>query len=138
MLWGNYASGQADTDDTLHTLSLLALGDINLGRSVGQEILKGNIDYPFAKCKNMFMRADVLFANLESPVTDQHGETQSPKSNVVFCAPPPASSSLRRSGMFVVSTANNHAFDYGVKGIQETSSSPEPSRIPAKDTSRYF
>jgi len=106
--------------DSAVQVSLLALGDVNLGRAVGQQILKGNIDYPFEKFGDVLSRGDVVFANLESPVTDQNGETQSPKSNVIFCAPPGAASSLRRAGVTVVATANNHAFDYGLKGLQET------------------
>ncbi|MCX6120470.1 MAG: CapA family protein [Ignavibacteriales bacterium] len=106
--------------DSVMSVSLLALGDVNLGRSVGQEILKGKTDFPFEKFDSVLARAEVVFANLECPVTDQNGETQSPKSNVIFCAPPNAGATLRRAGVTVVSTANNHAFDYGVKGLQET------------------
>ena len=110
----------AQYEDTLANVSLLALGDVNLGRTVGQQILKGNTDYPFEKFGNVLARADEIFANLECPVTDQNGETQSPKSNLIFCAPPEASVTLRRAGISVVSTANNHAFDYGFKGLRET------------------
>ncbi len=110
----------AQTSDSLTSVSLLALGDVNLGRKVGQEILKGKMDYPFEKFGGVLKRAEIVMANLECPVTDQNGETQSPKSNVVFCAPPDAAATLRRAGITVVSTANNHAFDYGIKGIRET------------------
>jgi len=110
----------AQSTDSLNSVSLLALGDINLGRKVGQLILKGKTDYPFEKFGDVLKRAEIVFANLECPVTDQNGETQSPKSNIVFCAPPEAAATLRRAGITVVSTANNHAFDYGLKGIQET------------------
>jgi poly-gamma-glutamate synthesis protein (capsule biosynthesis protein) len=110
----------AQSSDSLASVSLLALGDVNLGRKVGQEILKGKMDYPFEKFGNVLKRAEIVFANLECPVTDQNGETQSPKSNVVFCAPPGAATTLRRAGVTVVSTANNHAFDYGLKGLRET------------------
>jgi poly-gamma-glutamate capsule biosynthesis protein CapA/YwtB (metallophosphatase superfamily) len=110
----------AQSVDSAAAVSFLALGDVNLGRTVGQEILKGKIDYPFEKFDSVLARAGVVFANLECPVTDQHGETQNPKSNVIFCAPPGAASTLHRAGITVVSTANNHAFDYGVKGLVET------------------
>ena len=110
----------SQNSDSVANVSLLAIGDVNLGRTVGQEILKGRTDFPFEKFGEVLGRADIVFSNLECPVTDQHGETQSPKSNVVFCAPPGAAATLRRAGITVVSTANNHAFDYGVKGIQET------------------
>jgi poly-gamma-glutamate synthesis protein (capsule biosynthesis protein) len=110
----------AQSSDSLASVSLLALGDVNLGRTVGQEILKGNVDYPFEKFGDVLKRAEIVFANLECPVTDQNGETQSLKSNVIFCAPPGAATTLRRAGVTVVSTANNHAFDYGFKGLRET------------------
>jgi poly-gamma-glutamate capsule biosynthesis protein CapA/YwtB (metallophosphatase superfamily) len=111
---------RAQSSDSLTSVSLLALGDVNLGRTVGQEILKGNVDYPFEKFGDVLKRGEIIFANLECPVTDQNGETQSLKSNVIFCAPPGAATSLRRAGVTVVSTANNHAFDYGLKGLRET------------------
>lgn len=111
---------RAQSADSTIGISLLALGDVNLGRTVGQRILHGDTAYPFKKIQPLLNRADVVFANLESPISDQHGETQSPKSNVIFCGPPPAASSLRRAGITVLSTANNHAYDYGVKGLRET------------------
>lgn len=110
----------AQNFDSLVSVSVLALGDVNLGRGVGQEILKGKTDFPFEKFGNVLTRADIVFANLECPVTDQKGETQSPKSNIIFCAPPGAATTLRRAGITIVSTANNHAFDYGLKGLRET------------------
>jgi poly-gamma-glutamate capsule biosynthesis protein CapA/YwtB (metallophosphatase superfamily) len=110
----------AQNSDSVASVSLLALGDVNLGRAVGQEILKGKTDFPFVKFDSVLARAGIVFANLECPITDQNGETQSPKSNVIFCAPPSAAAALRRAGITVVSTANNHAFDYGLKGLQET------------------
>jgi len=109
-----------DNIDATCSLSLLALGDINLGRQVGQEILKGNINYPFEKFSNVLQQADVIFANLESQITDQNGETQSPKSNLIFCAPPEAALTLKHANITVVSTANNHAYDYNLKGLVET------------------
>jgi poly-gamma-glutamate capsule biosynthesis protein CapA/YwtB (metallophosphatase superfamily) len=122
VIWVVQPASRAFTQnsDSVVNVSLLALGDINLGRTVGQEILKGKTDFPFERFNNVLARAEVVFANLECPITDQNGETQSPKSNVIFCAPPNAGATLRRAGITVVSTANNHAFDYGLKGLQET------------------
>lgn len=110
----------AQQQDSLSYATLLAVGDINLGRSVGQELLKGKIDYPFIGMTSLFHQADIVFANLESPISDQHGETQSPTSNIIFCAPPVAATSLQHANVSIVSTANNHEFDYGMKGLNET------------------
>ncbi len=107
-------------DDSVSRMSLLLFGDVNLGRSLGKEILDGNIDYPFAKMKGMLRSADAVFVNLESPLTDQNGETESRVSNFIFCGPPQGAGVLKRAGISVVSTANNHAYDYSLKGLRET------------------
>ncbi len=122
----NYSFAQNENVST----TLLALGDVNLGRVVGQKILKGEIDYPFEKFQDVLSRADIIFANLESQVTDQKGETQSPKSNIVFCAPPEAAKTLKRANISIVSTANNHAYDYGLKGLRETIKFLNEEKVP--------
>ncbi|MGH2569473.1 MAG: CapA family protein [Bacteroidota bacterium] len=97
-----------------------AFGDVNLGRAVGQELLKGNVDYPFEHVRDFLHEADLVFVNLESQLTDQGGETQHPKDHFVFCGPPSGASSLKRANILVVSTANNHAYDYGKRALRET------------------
>lgn len=105
---------------TTSWITFLAFGDINLGRAMGQRIFNGDIDFPFAKIDFLKDSVDIVFANLESQISDQKGETVSPLSNVVFTAPPEAAVSLRNAGITIVSTANNHAFDYGMKAAFET------------------
>lgn len=102
------------------TVSLVAYGDVNLGRTLGQRILNGAVDHPFAKYDLRKDSADIVFLNLESPLSDQGGETVSPKSNIVFTGPPEGARTLRNAGVTVVSTANNHALDYGVSALDET------------------
>jgi len=106
--------------DSGSKLTLLLFGDVNLGRKLGQELLKGNVDYPLSRMSPILRSADAVFVNLESPITDQNGETESPTSNFIFCAPPAAAVALRKGGVTIVSTANNHAFDYSVRGLVET------------------
>jgi len=101
-------------------VSFLAFGDINLGRTVGQKILKKGVDYPFAKYNVQLDSADIVFANLECPVSFQNGETGDPNHNLIFTAPPEAAMTLYHAGIHIVSTANNHALDYGYKALGET------------------
>ncbi|MDE3056453.1 MAG: CapA family protein [Bacteroidota bacterium] len=101
-------------------VTMLAFGDINLGRAVGQKILHGDVDYPFRNIRWLTDSVDIVFANLECQLSDQHGETQDPKHNLIFTGPPEGALSLAHFGITVVSTANNHAFDYGVKALFET------------------
>lgn len=99
---------------------LLLLGDVNLGRAVGQQILKGNVAYPFELVAKRLQEADIVFVNLESQLSDQKGVTQHPKYNMVFTGPPQGAVSLREANISVVSTANNHAYDYGQRALRET------------------
>lgn len=102
------------------SLRLLLFGDVNLGRAVGQQLVKGNIGYPFSFVRERLGQADVVFVNLESQLSDQKGETQHPQFNLIFTGPPQGARALKEAHVSVVSTANNHAFDYGKRGLVET------------------
>lgn len=99
---------------------LIAVGDVNLGRQVGQEILKGDTLFPFSLVIDTFATYDIVFANLECTLSDQQGETQHPRNNLIFTGPPAGAMTLKKAGVTVVSTANNHALDYGVGAHSET------------------
>lgn len=101
-------------------LRFIALGDVNLGRATGQKVLGGDTLYPFALVRDSLLAYDLVFANLECQLSDQHGETQNPKNNLIFTGPPAGALSLKRGGVGVVSTANNHALDYGIRALKET------------------
>jgi poly-gamma-glutamate capsule biosynthesis protein CapA/YwtB (metallophosphatase superfamily) len=103
-----------------HRVRMLALGDVNLGRHVGQVLLSGDTLHPFRYVRDSLLRYDVVFANLESVLSDQGGETESPRSNMVFTGPPVGARTLRLGGVTLVSVANNHALDYGPEALAET------------------
>lgn len=99
---------------------LLAVGDVNLGRRVGQILLGGDTLYPWQAVRDSFAQYDVVFANLESNLSEQNGRTVDPRSNVVFTGPPSGARSLALAGVRIVSTANNHALDFGVRALEQT------------------
>ncbi len=101
-------------------ITVLAGGDVNLGRQTGQKILGGEIDYPFANIADTLKLADVTFVNLESQLADLGGETQSPTSEYRFAGPPEGAQSLANAGIDIVSLANNHLWDYGKKAFDST------------------
>jgi poly-gamma-glutamate capsule biosynthesis protein CapA/YwtB (metallophosphatase superfamily) len=109
--------GNPKTDTSV---TLLTFGDANLGRYVGKRLLEGDTLYPFRKIQSLLRSADIVFCNLESQLSDQHGETQNPKNNLIFTGPPQGGASLARGGISIVSTANNHAYDYGYNALTET------------------
>jgi len=102
------------------TLTLLLGGDVELARATGRKLLQDASYDPFATLRTALSRADVRFVNLEGPLSDQGGETMSRTNSLVFTGPPSGAEALARAGVNVVSTANNHAWDYGRAGLLET------------------
>ena len=48
----------------------IAVGDIMLSRNVAQKIKnRDDINYPFLKMKDYLQEGDIVFGNLESPIT---------------------------------------------------------------------
>ncbi|MBI2619968.1 MAG: CapA family protein [Ignavibacteriales bacterium] len=115
-----FGAAVAQPVDEEAAVRLLAVGDMNLGRHVGQMLLKGSIGFPFHNVREALLRYDIVFGNLESQITDQNGETQHPTDRYVFCAPPQAAKALKEAGFTALSTANNHALDYGTDALRET------------------
>jgi len=98
-------------------IHLAAVGDIMLGRTLGQIVSNGNITYPFAAVNDWLSSPDLTIGNVESAL----GETGNPYPNKVytFQAPPPAANALAVGGFDVVSLANNHGMDYGEEALLE-------------------
>ncbi|WP_234023246.1 CapA family protein [Sorangium cellulosum] len=101
-------------------ITLLAGGDVCLGKALGQELLRDPAHDLFASVAALFAAADVRFVNLENQLSDQGGETQHPRQPLVFTGPPAGADALARAGVDVVSLANNHMWDYGKGAFLET------------------
>jgi poly-gamma-glutamate synthesis protein (capsule biosynthesis protein) len=71
--------------------------------------------------------ADLAMVNLETAVTDRG--TAQPK-EFTFRAPAAAFGMLKRSGIDVVTVANNHGMDYGRVGLQDTLASARRYGMP--------
>jgi len=118
-------------------ITLLAVGDINLGRQCGQSLLKEGMHYPFGHLRAWIESFDLAFCNLESNISEQAGETVKPGNRLIFTAPPIAALALRKSGWDLVSTANNHSSDYGLKALKETVVRLEAAGIPYNGTALW-
>lgn len=114
--------------------TLLAFGDVNLGRTLGRQLLREGPGCVFDEFR--FDTADVVFVNLESTLSDQGGETESPESNYIFTGPPVGALALARAGITVVATANNHAYDYGERALKETIDHLDAANIGHAGTSK--
>jgi len=99
-------------------ITLIAVGDIMLGRSVNAKMQKLNdFSYPFLKTADFLKSANLTFANLESPFYDDCPTTNT---GMIFCADPKAVEGLVFAGIDVVNLANNHTRNYGEIGIRKT------------------
>lgn len=114
--------------------TFLAFGDVNLGRSLGRTLLHEGGEYVFRKltCDS----ADIVFVNLESTLSEQQGETESPICNSIFTGPPIGAEALRYAGVTLAATANNHAYDYGERAVTETIDNLDAVNIGHAGTSR--
>ncbi|MFN3422677.1 MAG: CapA family protein, partial [Armatimonadota bacterium] len=99
--------------------TLFAAGDIMLGRGVGEMIKRFGPEYPFQAMQPIISKADIAFANLESPITP-NGQLVHPRNRMVFSAKPYAVKGLVYAGFDVLSVANNHATDFGIQSLYDT------------------
>lgn len=99
-------------------VTLILTGDIMLNRRVEMMIRQNNDwRFPFLKISDYLKQADILFGNLENPVSDKGTKVGSIYS---FRADPRAIEGLTYAGFDVVSLANNHAFDYAKEALEDT------------------
>lgn len=98
---------------------LTLVGDIMLGGTASEFMQRHGHDYAFSGVRDEIGRADVLFGNLEGPLTD--GGESFPDKQYLFRTPPAkVAPALARAGFDVVSLANNHTLDYGAIGLYDT------------------
>lgn len=89
-----------------------------LSRIVEQKMLKYNdFTYPFLEISPITSEADIVFGNLESPITSgpiiESGE-------MVFRADSRSVIGLKMAGFNVLNLANNHTMNFGKSGLENT------------------
>jgi poly-gamma-glutamate synthesis protein (capsule biosynthesis protein) len=89
-----------------------------LGRYVETLTKKsGDKLYAFKEMKE-YLKQHTTIANLEGPIPDVH--TQTPSNGMSFSFPASAPHTLKEGGIAAVSLANNHMFDKGKVGYEQT------------------
>jgi len=108
------------------TLSLTAVGDVQLGRAWPEDKADLPPDGPrtlFAPVKDLLAQGDLTFGNLETALADTGASYKCGKASkacFAFRAPAGYAKQLAEAGFAVVSTANNHAGDFGLEGREST------------------
>lgn len=98
-------------------ITLAAVGDIMLARSIGAGMERNPKQSPFAAVEQVLQNADVTVGNLECALGTR-GKA-APKA-YTFRGPAIATTHLANAGFDVLALANNHSLDYGVAGLNET------------------
>lgn len=115
------ATGAADS------LALTAVGDIMMGTTWPEEILPPQDgEGIFDNVAGCLRGADIVFGNLEGPLLDggegiKCDKNRNPKSLCFeFRTPARYVRHLAAAGFTAMNIANNHAFDFGLEGVEKT------------------
>ena len=110
-------------------VTFAAVGDIMLDHEVSEVIERRGPDFPFLNVASELKNADIVFGNLETPLTasqenviwdfSKYGWNGTAKP-IFLKGSPMAAVGLKNTGFNVVSIANNHILDYGIKSLSDT------------------
>ncbi|MCI0432227.1 MAG: CapA family protein, partial [Gemmatimonadetes bacterium] len=95
------------------TVTVALTGDLMLEHS----IVRGGRSPGNARVWEIFARADLVFVNLECPLTARGAPADK---HVAFRSDPGLAHELRTAGIDVVTLANNHMLDHGLEGMNDT------------------
>lgn len=99
-------------------VSLIAVGDVSFSRGVERIVKeKRDINYPFLKIRDYLKSADLVFGNLETPITPG---PEIPRFSMIFRSNPGTEQALKQAGFSIISLANNHTPNFGIKGLKDT------------------
>ncbi|MBS0290022.1 MAG: CapA family protein [Proteobacteria bacterium] len=122
------------------TFEILFAGDTSFGenyqeqrKSKGQENIleKYGYDYPLEKLKSKMLSANFVVVNLETPITDiKVSPYKNQKDYIHWTHIQKTPETLIQHHVNLVSLANNHTFDYGEEGFDQTLQILQKYKIP--------
>lgn len=99
-------------------VKLFAVGDCLPGGRTEKYFISGETDYLLGEIGEFFSEADLVLFNLEAPMC-VNGSPIS-KCGLNFRVDPRTAIGFKQAGFNVATLSNNHIFDYGAKGLEET------------------
>ncbi len=109
------------------TIRVAAVGDIMMGTTFPESILPPEDGATlFRSVAPLLTGHDVVFGNLEGPLTDVERSPKCPKPRrngrpcFAFRTPPRYAARLAEAGFTAVNVANNHSLDFGMEGLDNT------------------
>lgn len=105
----------------MNELNLIAVGDMMLGRGLGEMISLNGADFPFAGIKQVLAEGDILFGVLDAPVSLKGAPNpDKPKDYPKISCAPSAITALKNAGFDVIHAGTNHILDFGEEGLNTT------------------
>ncbi|MFF5174108.1 CapA family protein [Micromonospora sp. NPDC000089] len=111
----------APTGGAKSPITLSATGDIIMGNAPAK--LPPNDGAGFFDGVSDALAGDLVMGNLEEPITEDTGAGKcgpAPKNCYQFRAPTSYAAHLKDAGFQLLNQANNHGYDYGPKGYENT------------------
>lgn len=105
-------------------IKVLILGDMMFDRGVRSKINARGFSEVFGEAPAVLSEYDLVMANLEGPITDNASKTVLENNKAIpgfqFTFPVGTANALRDNGIDIVSLANNHTFNFGQDGMDQT------------------
>jgi len=107
------------------TITVAAIGDIMLGTNYPYDRLpEDDGNFLLADVTTSLVQADITIGNLEGVLMDYGQGPQKHCDDESMCfafrSPPHYAQHLRNAGISAVSLANNHSYDFGIRGFRES------------------
>lgn len=118
---GQPGSPEPAGNSTQKVISLSATGDIVMGNAPSR--LPANGGKGFFDGVRSALAADLVMGNLEQPLTEDTGAGKCGANSTAcfqFRAPPGYAAHLKDAGFELLNQANNHGYDYGAAGYENT------------------
>ena len=118
----NNQSDEPKKESKSTSINIALIGDITCPKTICKDAYNSDSDtydfsYIFEDIKYNIQTADISIGNLETTFAgSSNGYSNSNK----FNAPERLATNLKKLGIDVLTTANNHSFDYGYSGIEST------------------
>lgn len=99
-------------------MEVTCVGDVMMAHGMKSVLAEKGADYPFQRVKILLKKSDVVFGNLENPISARGNRY--PDKDFHFLMDPPSTPALRQAGFRVMSLANNHTLDFGPDALRDT------------------
>ena len=99
-------------------MKTLLLGDVSPTASSAPLFTAQDLSALFGDAQSLFEKRDFIFVNLECALTDSENEI--PKFGPHLKAPKETAHVLKSLGVDCCGLSNNHVFDFGIEGLEDT------------------